>query len=152
MSRNGINTLSCIMLLLLTLLMIFYPTQASSTEEQTYSNGSSKNLENEGEMTRIVDQNLGVKASKIDVTENVGNSTTNAKPKVTRIDNDSTIINFDFPTFGNESLISCNSIFKCTSSFSTGWKDDTSFKISTNNTNNTWSSIYGKEIDVKSNK
>jgi glucose/arabinose dehydrogenase len=140
------------MLLLLTALIIFYPTQASSTEEKSYSKGSSKNLENEGEMTRIVGQNLGVKPSKFDDRESVGNSTTNSKPKFIRVDNEQTMVSFDFPTFGNESLISCDSIFKCTSSFSTGWKDDTSFKIWTNNTNNTWSSIYGKEIDVKSTK
>jgi aldose sugar dehydrogenase len=152
MGKMGINTLSYIMLLLLISIMIFYPKQGSSTGEQTSSNSSSKNLENEGETTRIVDHNLGVKPSKFDVKESVGNSTTNSKPEFTRVDNNSRMIRFNFPTFGNESLISCNSIFKCTSSFSTGWKDDRSFKISTNNTNNTWSSIYGKEIDVKSNK
>jgi aldose sugar dehydrogenase len=140
------------MLLLLTALMIFISTQASSTERQTYSNGSSKNLENEDEMTRIVDHNLGLKPSKFDVKESVGNISTNSKPNFTRVDNQSTMISFDFPRFGNESLISCNRIYKCTSSFSTGWKDDTSFKISTNNTNIRWSSIYGEEIDVKWNR
>jgi aldose sugar dehydrogenase len=152
MSRIGVNTLSCILLLLLTLLLIFYPIQASSTEDQKYFNPSIKNLEYKGKITQFVDQILGVPSSKIDGTENIGNSTTNAKSKVTRIDNDSTITSFDFHTFGNESLILCNSIFKCTSSFSTGWNDTTSLKVSTNNTNNTWSSIYGKEINVKSNK
>jgi aldose sugar dehydrogenase len=146
------NTLSCIMLLLLTALMIFYPTQGSGTEEQTHSNGISMNLESEGEATRTLDQNLAVKAPKFDARESVGNSNMNSKTKFTRVDNESTMVNFNFPSFGNESLISCNRIFKCTSSFSGGWKDDTSFRISTNNTNNTWSSIYGQEIDVKSNK
>ena len=140
------------MLLLLTAIMIFYPTQGFSPEEQTYSNGSTKDLENEGEGTPIVNQNLALRASKFDVGESVGISTTNSKPKFIRVDNESTMVNFEFPAFGNESLTSCNTIFKCTSSISTGWKDDTSFKISTNNTNNTWSSIYGQEIDVKSNK
>ena len=154
MSKMEINILSCIMSLLITALMIFYITQASSTEEQTYSNGISKNLENEGKMTRSTDQNWGLKTSKskFDFGESAGKSTTNSKSKFIRVDNNIKMISVEFPAFGNESLISCGNIFKCTSSFSTGWKDDTSFKISTNNTNNKWSSIYGKEIDVKSNK
>ena len=151
MSKMEINILSCIMSLLITALMIFYITQASSTEEQTYSNGISKNLENEGKMTRSTDQNWGLKTSKFDFGESAGKSTTNSKSKFIRVDNNIKMISVEFPAFGNESLISCGNIFKCTSSFSTGWKDDTSFKISTNNTNNKWSSIYGKEIDVKTN-
>ena len=44
---------------------------------------------------------------------------------------------------------SCDTSFKCAISNSTGWKDKSSFQISTtNNTNNTWSSIYGKEIRI----
>jgi len=46
--------------------------------------------------------------------------------------------------------ISCNDVFKCTLSVSTGWKDNLSFRISTNNTNNnTWSWIYGQNMSVK---
>ena len=44
---------------------------------------------------------------------------------------------------------SCDTSFKCAITNSTGWKDKSSFQISTtNNTNNTWSSIYGKEIRI----
>ena len=103
-------------------------------------------------MTPIVDQNLALSASKFNDRESAGNSGMDSKPKFLRVDNETATVNFNFPSFGNESLISCNSIFKCKSSFSTGWKDDTSFMVSTNNTNNTWSSIYGQEIDVKPTK
>ena len=151
MSKMEINILSCIMSLLLTALMIFYVTQASSTEERTYSKGISKNLENEGKMTQSTDQISGLKTSKFDFGESIGKSTMNSKSKFIRVDNNMTMTSVEFPAFGNESIISCDSVFKCTSSFSTGWKDETSFKISTNNTNNKSSSIYGKEIDVKTN-
>ena len=140
------------MLLLLTALVIFYPTQVSSTEEHTYSNGFSKDLENGGEVTPIVDQNLALSASKFNDRESAGNSGMDSKLKFLRVDNETATVNFNFPSFGDESLISCNNIFKCKSSLSTGWKDDTSFMVSTNNTNNTWSSIYGQEIDAKPTK
>jgi aldose sugar dehydrogenase len=150
MSKMEINTLSYLMLLLLIAIMIFYPKQASSTGEQTYYSSSSKNLQNEGEMTRIAHDNLGVNTSKFDIQDSVGISTTNSKPQFTRVDNESTVINIDFPIFANESFITCSSVFKCTSSLYTGWKDKTSLKISsTSNTNNTWSWIYGQTIDVK---
>jgi glucose/arabinose dehydrogenase len=152
MSGKEINTLSCIMSFILIILMSFMIIclpQTFGSVERTYSNGNSENFE-EVEGTQIVDQNLRITPTKFEVTGNVGNNTTNSEPQFTRLDNNSKIISLDFPALGNDSLISCNSIFKCTPSFSTGWKDNTSFKISTNNTNNTTSSIYGEEIAVKS--
>src|SRR5437867_4827789 len=65
-------------------------------------------------------------------------------------DNQSGMISFGLPSFWNVQYMFCDTIFKCTADFSTGWKDKTSFQISTtNNTNQTWSSIYGQGIDVK---
>jgi glucose/arabinose dehydrogenase len=47
---------------------------------------------------------------------------------------------------------SCNSNYKCTIDFSTGWHDNSSFKVSTiNNTTKHWSSIIGQEVHVKPN-
>ena len=44
----------------------------------------------------------------------------------------------------------CQSTFKCTVNSTTGWNNNTSFQVSTKiNKNNTWSSISGKEINVK---
>jgi hypothetical protein len=44
----------------------------------------------------------------------------------------------------------CQTIFKCTMNSTTGWKDNTSLQLSTNRTStNTWSSITGREIQVK---
>src|SRR5437867_3717255 len=49
----------------------------------------------------------------------------------------------------HDPLGSCNSDFTCISNYSTGWKDKTSFEVSTNNTKNKWSSIIGQELDVR---
>ena len=92
--------------------MIICPPQTFGFVERTYSNGNSENFEVEG--TQIVDQNLRITPTKFEVTGNVGNNTTNSEPQFTRLDNNSKIISLNFPALGNESLISCNSIFKCT--------------------------------------
>ena len=47
----------------------------------------------------------------------------------------------------------CASAFKCTINFTTGWEDNSSLQVSTRtNNNDTWSWIYGKEIDVNPNE
>jgi carbohydrate binding protein with CBM4/9 domain len=47
----------------------------------------------------------------------------------------------------------CQSTFKCTVNSTTGWNNSTSLQVSTKiNKNNTWSSISGKEINVKPNE
>ena len=56
------------------------------------------------------------------------------------------------PLYWNDSLQNCDSAFQCTSNFKDGWKDKTSFQISTQAANKTWSWIYGKEIAVKPNE
>jgi hypothetical protein len=54
------------------------------------------------------------------------------------------------PLYWNDPLRSCQICFRCTANFTTGWKDNTSFQLSTTSTNNkTWSWIYGREIKVK---
>ena len=54
------------------------------------------------------------------------------------------------PSYWNDPLKSCRTTFSCTIKFTEGWNDYVSFSLSTtNNTNQTWSSIYGKEIEVK---
>jgi len=54
------------------------------------------------------------------------------------------------PSYWIDPLSSCKKYFSCTIKFTDGWNDYVSFSISTtNNTKNTWSSIYGKEIGVK---
>jgi hypothetical protein len=56
------------------------------------------------------------------------------------------------PSYWNDPFKSCRATFSCTIKFTDGWNDYVSFSLSTtNNTNNTWSFIHGKEIDVTPN-
>jgi hypothetical protein len=51
--------------------------------------------------------------------------------------------------YWNDSSKNCDHVFKCIFNSTTGWNDKGSFQISTNTTKkDTWSWIYGKEIDV----
>ena len=55
------------------------------------------------------------------------------------------------PSYWSDSLKHCRTLFSCTILFTDGWNDYVSFALSTiNNTNKTWSSIYGKQIEVDS--
>jgi hypothetical protein len=57
----------------------------------------------------------------------------------------------DLPSYWNDPIKSCRTTFSCTIKFTDGWNDHVSFSLSTtNNSKNTWSSIRGQEIDVKS--
>ena len=54
------------------------------------------------------------------------------------------------PSYWNDPLKSCRTTFSCTIKYTDGWNDYVSFSLTTtNNTNQTWSSIYGNEIQVK---
>jgi hypothetical protein len=60
---------------------------------------------------------------------------------------------YNYPPDWNNSRQQCGDSFQCVVNFTDGWKDSTSFQISTtSNNNNTWSWIYGKEIDVDPSK
>jgi aldose sugar dehydrogenase len=68
------------------------------------------------------------------------------------IDNQSETTTNSVVSYWTDPLKQCGHIFTCTENFTAGWKDNTSFQISTNVSNNkTWSYIPGKEIDVKPN-
>jgi hypothetical protein len=54
------------------------------------------------------------------------------------------------PSYWYDPIKSCRTTFSCTIKFTDGWNDYVSFALSTtNNTNQTWSSIRGQEIEVK---
>ena len=58
----------------------------------------------------------------------------------------------ELPEFLDDPEKSCKSSFKCAITFSTGWNDNSSLMISTeNNTRKHWSSIVGPEVHVKTN-
>ena len=62
--------------------------------------------------------------------------------------NQSDVITFGLSSFRTDLIKSCHTNFNCTANFTTGWKDDTSIQVSTNNTNKK-SNIVGEEVDVK---
>jgi aldose sugar dehydrogenase len=89
-------------------------------------------------------KNLAAEENSGNKIDTISKESLNSNPK---LDNGSRSVSFGLPSFWNDLLKSCDTSFKCGVSNSTGWKDKLSFQISTmNNTNNTWSSIYGKEI------
>jgi len=76
-----------------------------------------------------------------------------ANPEFIILDSQSKIITAGLRSFWSDTLKQCGNIFTCTNNFTTGWKDKTSFQLSTNkNENNTFSYITGKEIDVRPNE
>ena len=73
-----------------------------------------------------------------------------SNPEFIFLNNQSRKVTFGLQSYWNNSIGTCEKNgFQCTSNITTGWKDHNSFQISTNITDkNTWSFIYGKEINV----
>jgi aldose sugar dehydrogenase len=104
-------------------------------------------------LAEMVPQDITVENSKFNANQTSGmisNSSLYSNPRFVLFDNKSGMVSSGLRSFWNDPDKSCNTNFKCTANFSTGWKDNSSFQISTtNNANNTWSWIYGQPIDVK---
>lgn len=91
------------------------------------------------------------------IAEAFGVNTTNSEERQTRVDLQSNP-NFTFfnetselPTDWIDGLGYCHKYYNCTVKLIDGWNDYVSFSVSTtNNTNGTWSWIYGKDISVSS--
>jgi glucose/arabinose dehydrogenase len=70
-----------------------------------------------------------------------------SSPEFVYHDNASGTIVFGDSSFWKDPVASCASTFECVSDLTTGWKDNSSFKISTNvEGNNSWSTLIGGEI------
>jgi hypothetical protein len=73
-------------------------------------------------------------------------------PEFVFIDNQSGIISHSSPSYWNSSE-SCGSIFECSVNFTSGWRDNKSLQVSTEETaKDTYSWITGGEIDVNQNE
>jgi aldose sugar dehydrogenase len=147
--RMNVNSLFYILLFMLVSTMIFCPAPASGDGQLKYSNEATKAYNAQQDVQwKIIKESAG--GSKYVHNEADSNTNTDSNPGFTFFDNRSGIMSFDLTSFLNDTYLSCKGNFKCTANFSTGWKDDTSFQLSTtNNTNNTWSSIKGEQIGVK---
>jgi aldose sugar dehydrogenase len=73
-------------------------------------------------------------------------------PRFIYFDNQSGNVSIGLLSFWKDSFDSCNSKFACAANFTTSWNNGTSFQLSTKNTNQTWSRIYGQPTDVKPNE
>jgi aldose sugar dehydrogenase len=82
--------------------------------------------------------------------EEIGNQKWVSNPAFVFVDNQSGKIVYGSASFWNDTNKNCHTTFRCAISTTIGWKDKaTSFQVSTNTTNkNTWSFVYGNEIDV----
>jgi glucose/arabinose dehydrogenase len=132
--------------------MVFYPTYSFSAVRSEYHNETKDN--NQLDMQReIAGKNLVGETSKLNainkivptsmVNQNGSNLVSNSN--FSMLDNESGL-----PLYWNDSFNNCGSIYACKINSTDGWDDKQSFQVSTtNNTNNTWSWIEGREIDVK---
>jgi aldose sugar dehydrogenase len=76
-----------------------------------------------------------------------------SNPEFVFIDNQSGIVGSRLPSYWNDSRGSCNDDFECINNFTTGWQDNSSLQVSTTvTTEDTWSWIYGNEIEVNPNE
>jgi aldose sugar dehydrogenase len=148
-SRMNMNSLFYILVSMLVFIMIFCPTHASGDGQLKYSNETNRAYNAQQDVQwKIVKESPGGSKYVHNETDLKTNIDSNAG--FTFFDNRSGVMSFDLTSFLNDRYLSCKGNFKCTANFTTGWKDDTSFQVSTrNNTNNTWSFIRGDEINVE---
>jgi aldose sugar dehydrogenase len=116
----------------------------AATTQPIESDNTAINNYNKIDMDTVVNKNLAAEENFGNKTKTVPKEGPNTNPNS---ENQSGSLSFELPSFWNDLNKSCDRSVKCGTSNSTGWKDRLSFQISTtNNTNSTWSSVYGKEI------
>ena len=116
------------------------PIEKEGTSDQNYKNETFVvGVEDKKATTDIPKQKI------TSITNYVSNSVSNSE--FVNVNNTSGL-----PLGWNDNFYLCGITFSCAVNTETGWKDNTSFIISTKtNIPNTWSHISGKEIDVRPN-
>jgi aldose sugar dehydrogenase len=134
--------------------MIFYPTYSFSSGRPRYYNEISKNNNQQYIQKEIVGKDLVGGTSKSNATNKIiPTSIENQKPYNLVSNSNFSIVNnhTKLPLYWNDASNICGRTYTCKIKDTDGWEDKQSFQLSTtDNTNNTWSSINGREIDVKS--
>jgi glucose/arabinose dehydrogenase len=144
--KSRMNSVFYIVMSVVTTILILIPSHIATATQPSESHNTTINNYNKIDRGILVKKNLAAVENFGNKTEIISKQTLNSNPN---FDNRSGSISFQLPSFWNDPNNSCDKSFKCGESNSTGWKDRLSFQISTtNNTNNTWSSIYGKEIRI----
>ena len=96
------------------------------------------------------DKYTAIARSELEPNRTSGRANIYSNPMFIFLDNQSGVISYGLSSYWIDPNSSCNGMFKCTPNVTLPRNDNTSFRISTtNNTNNTWSWIYGQPISVK---
>jgi glucose/arabinose dehydrogenase len=153
LAQVDVKSLLCIILSLLVVTMILCPTYSFSTARPEYYSETGKYNNQLYIQREIVGKDLagGTLESnainKIIPTriEDQKGSNLASNSNFSIVDNQSGL-----PLYWNDSLNICGRTYTCKMNVTDGWDDRQSFQLSTtNNTNKTWLSIKGREINVK---
>jgi aldose sugar dehydrogenase len=140
-----------IVIYLVIAVMLLSPTYVSITGQQSGSNDTGINDNNHlAKYRRIIE--LDPVGGNSSFNSNRTDSKTNEhlKRDYLSLDNQSGLDIIGLPALWNDPWGKCETVFTCGINSTDGWDDKQSFQLSTtNNTNNTWSTIRGREIDVK---
>jgi hypothetical protein len=135
---------------MLVVTMIFHPVYASTSGSLNDSNETLRNPNQENGQKEILNRDLTPKDSRFDTNDTETKTNLYSNPEFVLFDNKTGLVNLGLPSFWKDQFTGCEASFKCTANLTTGWKDNTSFQISTlNNTEDTISTTYGQEIEVK---
>ena len=96
------------------------------------------------------DKYTAIARSELEPNRTSGRANIYSNPVFIFLDNQSGVISYGLSSYWIDPNSSCTGMFKCTPNVTLPRNDNTSFRISTtNNTNNTWSWIYGQPVSVK---
>jgi hypothetical protein len=144
-----VNFLMCGISILVVTIM-FIPVYTSTYGSSNDSNDSLRNSNHINPQMEILNRDLQSKNSKLAINETESATNLYSNPEFIFFDNKTGFVNLGLPSFWKEQFTACETGFKCIANFTTGWKDSTSFQLSTsNNTKDTFSNTYGQEIKVK---
>jgi aldose sugar dehydrogenase len=153
LAQIDVKSLLCIILSLLAVTMIFCPTYSFSTGRPGFYNETGKYNNQLYIQREIVGKDLVGGTSKSNAFNKIIPTNIENQKAYNLVSNsDFSIVNnkSGLPLYWNDSLNICGRTYTCKINGTDGWDDKLSFQISTtNNTNNTWSFIKGREIDVK---
>jgi aldose sugar dehydrogenase len=153
LAQIDVKSLLGIILSLLAVSMIFSPAYSFSTGRPEYYSETGKNNNQLYIQREIVGKGLIGGTSKFStINKIIPTSIENQKAPILVSNSNFSIIDNQsgLPLYWNDSLNICGRTYTCKINSTDGWDDKQSFQIATqNNTNQTWSWVFGNEIGVK---
>jgi len=130
--------------------LILFPGYALSAQQSGFDKTSNEPENRLDGVAEIHSNDMTLANSELDHNKSSGKINIYSNPTYIFLDNESGVISYGLSSFWKDPHSSCKDTFKCTTNFTTGWKDNTSFQMSTtNNTKKIWSWMYGQPTDVK---